>query len=197
MGSHSTSRIGERKRSFDDFSSSTANTSEDSQGIPPAQPLQTLGKNGIILEAIKRELEFVVPLLKKWPKCYWIWNHRLWLLRQAKERLDPTIARGFWEGELSLVQAMLFKDNRNFMGWGYRRTVVNELESPALAGTSMVEAEFAYTTKMITIHLSNFSAWHNRSKLIPRLLNERGAGDVERRAFLDEGEVISGSVKSC
>lgn len=54
----------------------------------------------------------------------------------------------------------------------------------------MVEPEFEYTTTMIHMDLSNFSAWHNRSKLIPRLLEERGADDVARRKFFDEGKRI-------
>jgi geranylgeranyl transferase type-2 subunit alpha len=55
----------------------------------------------------------------------------------------------------------------------------------------MVESEFEYTTKMIKSNLSNFSAWHNRSKLIPRLLNERNADDIARQKFLDEGMLDS------
>jgi geranylgeranyl transferase type-2 subunit alpha len=51
----------------------------------------------------------------------------------------------------------------------------------------MVESEFEYTTKMINANLSNFSAWHNRSKLIPRLLDERNADAAKRRKFLDDG----------
>lgn len=82
---------------------------------------------------------------------------------------------------------MLGKDRRNFHAWGYRRHVVEQLESTALGGSSMVEAEFKYTGNMINTDLSNFSAWHSRSKMIPRLLDERGADDVARRAFLDEG----------
>jgi geranylgeranyl transferase type-2 subunit alpha len=71
---------------------------------------------------------------------------------------------------------MLSLDSRNFHGWGYRRTVIAALESNGLdqgkpgvtdvAGQSLVEEEFTYTTKMIETNLSNFSAWHNRSKLI-------------------------------
>lgn len=49
----------------------------------------------------------------------------------------------------------------------------------------MVEDEFAYTTKMIGVDLSNFSAWHNRSQLIIRLLDERRADDAARKAFLE------------
>ncbi|KAK5002624.1 Rab geranylgeranyltransferase [Cryomyces antarcticus] len=105
---------------------------------------------------------------------------------------------------------MLTLDSRNFHGWGYRRVVVSALESQTVASTlqsdstpqheeeataqgeqeagamSMVEREFAYTTRMISTNLSNFSAWHNRSKLIPRLLYERSASSIMRRQLLDD-----------
>lgn len=137
-------------------------------------------------ETIRSELMFTVPLLMEFPKCYWIWKYRLWILHQAIERLSPTATRAVWQEELALVGKMLKKDRRNFHAWGYRRHVVEQLESSSLRGTSMVEAEFAYTTKMIGGDLSNFSAWHNRSQLIPRLLNERSADVNARRLFLDE-----------
>ena len=86
---------------------------------------------------------------------------------------------------------MLSLDSRNFHGWGYRRTVVKALESPELqadgSASTLTEQEFEYTTKMINTNLSNFSAWHNRSKLIPKLLIERKASKVARRKMLDEG----------
>jgi geranylgeranyl transferase type-2 subunit alpha len=125
----------------------------------------------------------------KYPKCYWIWNYRLWLLQQANERLEPDVARELWNRELVLVGKMLVRDSRNFHGWGYRRIVVSELESAKLNGKSMVESEFEYTTKVIygDKGLSNFSAWHRRSKLIPRLLDEQNADDAARRQFLDDG----------
>ena len=143
------------------------------------------------------DLGFLMPLLLKFPKCYWIWNHRLWLLQQATTLLPAGDARALWSNELSLVGKMLARDGRNFHGWGYRRTVVAALECEGLAaeadgkeGTkqqSRAEPEFEYTTKMIHANLSNFSAWHNRSKLIPRVLTERGADAAARKAILDEG----------
>ena len=107
---------------------------------------------------------------------------------------------------------MLGRDSRNFHGWDYRRFVIQELrrlqemaraskeevETSTLAdsttnSTSMqartetiTESEFAYTTKMIKSNLSNFSAWHNRSKLIPQLLDERKASDTDRRKLFNE-----------
>lgn len=138
-------------------------------------------------EVIKSELGFTVPLLMEFPKCYWIWKYRAWLLQQAIERLDAPVARRIWEEELGLDTKMLTKDRRNFHAWGYRRNVVSHLESAILNGKSMVEAEFEFTTKMIRVDLSNFSAWHNRSKLIPRLLDERGADDADKKKFFDKG----------
>lgn len=190
--------------------SSDASSSSSSTVTPPDPDSQTAGKSGTTvdgfdntrdkergdkkseqekndLDLIKSELGFTIPLLLASPKCYWIWSYRLWILQQAIQRLSMPIARRVWEEELGLASKMLAKDRRNFHAWGYRRHVVEQLESPVLGGTSMVEAEFKYTTDMISTDLSNFSAWHNRSKLIPRLLDERKADDTAREDFLNAG----------
>lgn len=125
------------------------------------------------------------------PKCYWIWNYRLWALNLAIERLPVPVARKVWDEELSLVGKMLHKDRRNFHAWGYRRYVVDQLESPELSGKSLVEPEFEFTTKMIHMDLSNFSAWHYRSRLIPRMLRERQSSDDSRKQFLESGRLAS------
>ena len=87
---------------------------------------------------------------------------------------------------------MLSLDSRNFHGWGYRRTIIQALESDVLRiegqSTNMTRSEFDYTTKMINSNLSNFSAWHNRSKLIPRLLSDMKADHEVRRKFLNDGK---------
>ncbi|KAI4136482.1 MAG: hypothetical protein LQ340_008129, partial [Diploschistes diacapsis] len=183
---------------------------------------------------LSAELTFLFPLLVKFPKCYWIWNHRRWTLQQASAYLPQSEARRFWTDELGLVTKMLARDSRNFHGWGYRRDVVAELESERLdvpdgdvegvqgeesrgwmevgvegeaeadgssrterakdrgrgrsRSMSMVQSEFDYTTRMINTNLSNFSAWHSRSKLIPRLLDEQGADHAARRKMLDDGK---------
>jgi len=155
---------------------------------------------------LSADLQFLVPLLVKFPKCYWIWNHRYWLLRQTTERLSKEMAHKYWTQELGLVGKMLGRDSRNFHGWNYRRFVISGLESLlavrhiVASGTSakelegqtdkqeqsILESEFAYTTKMIMSNLSNFSAWHNRSKLIPSLLDERKATTEQRKKMFDE-----------
>lgn len=135
---------------------------------------------------IRAELQFLVPLLIQFPKCYWIWNYRIWLLEEAKKFTQIEDATRFWKDELVLVSKMLTRDERNFHGWDYRRVVVSQIERlRGEEGGSMVRAEFDYTTKMIRKALHNFSALHYRSKLIPRLLAEAEASESERREMLE------------
>ena len=162
---------------------------EDTDALAAQKAGLTLAQQEISL-LIKEDLHFLIPLLKQFPKCYWIWNHRSWLLATATAHLPTSTAAELWQGELGLVSKMLALDSRNFHGWSYRREVVKQIE--LLSGKSLVESEFEYTSKMIQTNLSNFSAWHNRSQLIPRLLKERHAGSGERKKLLDsELEMIT------
>lgn len=144
-----------------------------------------------VLSIIELDLQFLFPLLLKFPKCYWIWNHRLWLLEQSSLLLPASKAERIWTEELVLVSKMLARDNRNFHGWSYRRIVIANLET--FTDNSMAKSELGYTTKMISSNLSNFSAWHNRSKLILRILDEQHATDEERKQMLDEGKLARDS----
>ena len=192
--------------------------SEDAQSGRPAELTSVQHEISLLL---KEDLNFLIPLLRQFAKCYWIWNHRAWLLQQVSEHLPTSSAIALWKEEMGLVSKMLSYDSRNFHAWQYRRTVVGSLEelsrkelqkqtqprsegeegaqageTQAEAGkldeaqvvqqASLAEQEFEYTTKMIRTNLSNFSAWHNRSQLIPRLLAERNADDTARRRLLDQ-----------
>lgn len=153
------------------------------------------GKENVsIHDLLSGDLDFLLPLLRKFPKCYWIWKYRIWLLDEATRLFRKAEARSLWQQELGLVGKMLTLDNRNFHGWGYRRKIVTALESTQLPldkkPSSMTEEEFQYTTKMIESNLSNFSAWHTRSKLIPRLLDERKADTGARISMLDNGALF-------
>ncbi|THY49842.1 protein prenylyltransferase [Aureobasidium pullulans] len=176
---------------------------EDAESKPP--PGLTPAQHEITL-LIREDLAFLLPLLKQFPKCYWVWNHRAWLLQQASQYLPVTSAKRLWLEEMALVSKMLSYDSRNFHGWTYRREVVKSIEllsaqeqlsaleldhkteekKEKKPDQSMTESEFAYTTKMINTNLSNFSAWHNRLQLIPKLLKERNADPAARRKFLDD-----------
>ncbi|KGO36340.1 Protein prenyltransferase, alpha subunit [Penicillium expansum] len=139
-------------------------------------------------ELIVNDLHFLIPLLRSFPKCYWIWNYRLWLLDEARRLLPLPDARAIWQQELALVGKMLTLDSRNFHGWGHRRFVVETLKELVTAeeATSMTQKEFEYAKKMIGANLSNFSAWHYRTKLIQSLLDEQTASDDDRRRMLDD-----------
>lgn len=103
---------------------------------------------------------------------------------------------------------MLNADSRNFHAWSYRRFVVAQLErmhapqpdpenDSSNLSQSLTESEFEYTTKMIKTNLSNFSAWHNRSQLISRLLEQRGADSAARRKlFGDELALICTAINT-
>ncbi|KAI5295674.1 Rab geranylgeranyltransferase [Ascosphaera acerosa] len=166
----------------------------------------------LIQQILESDMRFIFPLLKKSPKCYWIWNHRVWLLEQTTTYLPLEDSLAFWAQELVLVGKMLSLDNRNFHGWGYRRKVVAEIErlralrataqGPAgelyadssverqtggdcQAMSSMARDELAYTTAMVKLNLSNFSAWHSRMRTIVRLLAEEDASDEARKQMFE------------
>jgi geranylgeranyl transferase type-2 subunit alpha len=153
-------------------------------------------------ELIQNDLQLTFVLLRQYPKCYWIWNHRNWLLDTAEAQLGSDAGRQLWAGELQLVNKMLGADSRNFHAWGYRRLVTAQIERLAIradetAPSKLTEAEFKYTTSMVQANLSNFSAWHHRSKIMPRLLKERDAGTEARRALLDsELELICEAINT-
>jgi geranylgeranyl transferase type-2 subunit alpha len=115
-----------------------------------------------LVKLFEKELMFTLQKMKEFPKVYWLWNHRVWLLKN-----HPTQAN--WQFELGIVEKLLTADSRNFHGWHYRRFIIEQLELAMGEGQSLALKEFEYTTSMINKDFSNFSAWHNRSKLIPIL----------------------------
>lgn len=91
---------------------------------------------------------------------------------------------------MDLVGVMLTRDMRNFHGWFYRRIVVANIENPAEGGyKSMVKEEFEYTKRMVrgVGGMTNYSAWHQRGALYPRLLAEENKDEQERMDVLEDG----------
>lgn len=127
-------------------------------------------------EALEDDLKIVMSQLKRLPKCYWVWNHRIWCLNQLQ-----TTNEANWDVELAIVSKLLEMDSRNFHGWQYRRFLVENIQKKAareyntqpnleeLVQLKINIKEFEYTTSKINKNISNFSAWHNRTKLIPKI----------------------------
>ncbi|CAO3597828.1 unnamed protein product [Absidia cylindrospora] len=112
-----------------------------------------------------QELDLFMQLIRMNPKSYWLWNHRRWCLESMPQ---PS-----WKGELKLVDKMLTMDARNFHGWTYRRYVVaqlRKLETTKAGDYQWVQQEYDFTTQKITQSFSNYSAWHQRSKLLPEIV---------------------------
>lgn len=147
---------------------------------------------------LSSELKSLLPLLRSFPKCYWIWEYRKWLLTQSQTLLSPAAANVFWQGDLSLVSKLLAADGRNFHAWEYRRFIVDSIEALRLAADPdksrdaelrklRCETEIAYTTQMIKKDLSNCSAWHYRSVLLPQMFLVFRTKGPSRNAYFEEG----------
>ncbi|CAG8539603.1 12208_t:CDS:2 [Ambispora leptoticha] len=138
-------------------------------------------------EAFSNELVFLQALFQLNPKSYWIFNHRRWSL--------DNMPYPDWQRELELVGKILELDSRNFHGWDYRRYVTSKLstkmantddENNNYSAESLTESEFKFTTTKINQNFSNYSAWHQRSKLLPSLFQEKNMTDAEKKSVIDE-----------
>jgi geranylgeranyl transferase type-2 subunit alpha len=65
------------------------------------------------------------------------------------------------------------------MAWDYRRYVLASMPI-----RRPEKAELAYTTKKIEANFSNFSAWHQRTKVLSSLWT---SGEVDRKSSLQKG----------
>ena len=68
---------------------------------------------------------------------------------------------------------------RLVIAWDYRRYVL-----ASMPVRRSEKAELAYTTKKIEANFSNFSAWHQRTKVLSSLW---AGGEVDRTSSLQKG----------
>ncbi|CAG8465487.1 9723_t:CDS:10 [Cetraspora pellucida] len=124
------------------------------------------------------ELLFLQEVFRLNPKSYWIFNHRRWCLDNMP---NPD-----WKNELDLVCKMLDMDARNFHGWGYRRYVISKLSCIDSYAVNICKTEFDFTTTKINQNFSNYSAWHQRSKLLPKLMEDKELDDQRKKNLIDQ-----------
>lgn len=126
----------------------------------------------------EKELAFSMSLLKDYPKVYWIWNHRSWTLSNHK---DSSVK--IWLRELAIVSKVLQMDPRNYHGWHYRRILIANIER--MTGESRDKEELDYATANTNKNISNYSAWHQKAVLIPKMFEKNEIED-EREFVLKE-----------
>ncbi|GBC08809.1 hypothetical protein RclHR1_00840010 [Rhizophagus clarus] len=127
-------------------------------------------------QTLSSELIFLQELFQLNPKSYWIFNHRRWCLE--------TMPNPDWNKELQLIGKVLELDARNFHAWDYRRYVTPKLSYAT--ETSLTQTEFDFTTTKINQSFSNYSAWHQRSKLLPILIKEKNLDELEKKKLIDK-----------
>ncbi|XGW30078.1 hypothetical protein V3C99_009247 [Haemonchus contortus] len=104
------------------------------------------------------ELFLTQACLEENPKSYAVWFHRGWTLQRQEH---PDIKR-----ELALCEKALKLDCRNFHTWDHRRVV-------AKLGNLGEEEELEFSNRLIAQNFSNYSAWHYRAVLLPRIQNAK------------------------
>lgn len=101
------------------------------------------------------ELRFNYQCIKRHPKSYWVFNHRRWIIDNYPKKDKKRVLIK----ELDAVNSLLDIDARNFHGWDYRRWLVGIMEVS-------IEKELDFTMLKISQNFSNYSSWHQRSKLM-------------------------------
>ncbi|CAM9190488.1 unnamed protein product [Scytosiphon promiscuus] len=121
---------------------------------------------GVLLRGVyEEELTLSVDCIKRNPKSYPAWHHHKWALERGL-----TLLGGRWvrRQEISLLFPSHCKVyGRNFHCWAHRMWVAEQM------GLSAQE-EFDFTTDKIKQNFSNYSAFHFRSKVLPRMVAEAG-----------------------
>ena len=85
---------------------------------------------------------------------------------------NTQLSKSFLMEEIKNCNLFLQKDDRNFHVWNHRLTIfymIKNIFHDDFANFLISELEF--TISMVKNNLSNFSAWHYRSKLIPIYFN--------------------------
>ena len=140
-----------------------------------------VGEGSPFRETVAAQLVASAVGIKRNPKSYPAWAHRVWVVGVFCARDADAVDLG---SELALCAKLLAADQRNFHCWQYRRwltdakaalvaehTGAESSPSPyrsSSSPSSIRAAEALYARESIELNFSNYSAWHARAFLFKR-----------------------------
>lgn len=139
------------------------------------------GSEGMLAQELwQAELNLTMRALRNHPKAYPAWQHRIWLLNDLPKIDRRITAHKGVVAELNLTKLLLSSDARNFHGWAHRmrvRAIRHQIEG-GQANDDQKELDFVHSK--INDDFANYSAWHHRSVLLPRIEAKKRAKDQDR-----------------
>lgn len=123
-------------------------------------------------DLIKNEMEMLVGLAMRDPKCYQIWHHRKWMFQKIWEveqalMIQGAVSKKCIAMDIKICDKFLAKDERNFHAWNYRSFLIKYLidRFPAEA-LATVEQELKFLHSKLEANFSNYSAIHFKTKYL-------------------------------
>lgn len=114
------------------------------------------------------ELQLTQRALRWMPKAYGTWAYRLFLL--GLDRIEEKLKVKVLKKEQLMVEELLKTDPRNFHGWAHRMRLRQlRKEGGDENKKEEMERELKYVESKINDDFANYSAWHVRSRVLPKL----------------------------
>lgn len=125
-------------------------------------------------ELWQKELNLTIRALKRHPKAYPAWQHRLWLLQSdhVEKHVSFDKLQLVRKQEQLISATMLKKDGRNFHGWAHRMRTKAIMSSSQQNQKEMELKELDFITTKINDDFANYSAWHHRSVYLLKVNND-------------------------
>lgn len=158
------------KTATEEITPSPNNEESEPKGPSLEEQKQKLMKQ--LEDLIKTEMEMLVGLAMKDPKCYQIWFHRKWMFVkiwevETKLKIEGTISKKCVAMDIKICDKFLLKDERNFHAWNYRCFLIKyQMDRFPNEALATVEKELSFLQSKLESNFSNYSAIHFKTKYL-------------------------------